>query len=42
VSTQLRRMQLSSFLLSSNGHLLFTLIEGGGQQQRVVLIATHK
>jgi hypothetical protein len=28
--------------LSSNGYLLFTLIEGGGQQQRVVVIATHK
>jgi len=41
VSTQLRRMQLS-FCLPSNGYLLFTLIEGGGQQQRVDVIATHK
>lgn len=31
-----------SFCLSSNGYLLVALIEGGGQQQRVIMIATYK
>ena len=30
-----------SFCLSSNGYLLFALIEDGGQQQRVMMIATY-
>ena len=36
-----RHFSLLSLSLSSNGYLLFALIEGGGQQQRIVVIATH-